>query len=100
RYERQLDVLHEPRLEDGVPVVAHPVAAEPVVVLDAAARLAELRDHGPGRGEDHRNSSGARSSLKAPSRAPFSPTTTTASAFAATIAETALRTVAVGGSSG
>ena len=49
RDERQHDVLHERGLEHAAPVVAHPVGAEEPVLPHAVARLAEVRDHRPGR---------------------------------------------------
>ena len=97
RDQRQLDVLDEPRLQDGAPVVAHPVGAEEAVLGDARARLAEIRDH---RLIRHDSSSVSRWIVRTPRGSWFGPTTSSSSDPSLSISESASRSVVLSSATG
>src|SRR5207248_705969 len=78
RDQRQVDVLEEGRLQGVTPVGTHPIGAEPAVVFDARARMAEVRDdRAAGRAQAVHPSRSSR--VATPSGEPSSPTTRSAS---------------------
>src|SRR5262249_32977355 len=91
--QRQLDVLDQVRLEGVAPVLPHPVPAEDVVAGHAGAAVAEGGDDGAGGGQEWRREV-AWSSVRTPTGAPSSPTTSTSPVPLSSNSETAFLTVA------